>query len=93
MVGVFWWFCLVLCCFVGFWFEFTACSSFGILILTAITNSILADTFFLQRREKVIKLLSFHVQVFAVCILEAGNMLLFICFYYCVNTEVDRMVV
>lgn len=49
-------------------------------------------TFFLPRRVKETTLLSFHVQAFAFCILEAGNMLLFICLYYPANTEEEGLV-
>lgn len=81
------------CCFsCGFFFQFNACSSFGILSLTAITHSILVDTVVLPRKVKDKKLLSLHVQVFTFCILGPGNMLLVICFYYPVNTEEERMV-
>lgn len=73
-------------------FIFTACSSFGILSLTVITHSILADTFFLPKRVKDIKLLSFHIQVFGFCFLKEGHILLFMFFYCPGNTEKERMV-
>lgn len=84
-VFFFWW-------FFNIHFYFTACFSFGILSLTVITHSILADTFFLPRRVKDIKLFSFHVQVFGFCFLKEGHILLFMFFYCPGNTEKERMV-
>lgn len=75
------------------YFYFTACSSFGILSLTVITHSILADMFFLPRRVKDIKLFSFHVQVFGFCFLKEGHILLFVFFCSPGNIEKERMVI
>lgn len=76
-----------------FKFIFTACSSFGILSLTVITHSILADTFFLPRRVKDIKLFSFHVQVFGFCFLKRRAHPVFMFFYCPGNIEKERMVI